>query len=116
MCSQDDAPDTKKHFTRTPLQDKSLPGESRSSFHPQSYNPFFFPPAETPDGLISCHLNFQRCFCSGGTPHYLQTRTSCKKQYLYLKKQILTFSLLDLEEGELRVQQAGAQWGSGVNS
>ena len=34
MCSQDDAPDTKKHFTRAPVQDRLLPGDRCSSFRP----------------------------------------------------------------------------------
>ena len=45
MCSQDDAPDTKKHFTRAPVQDGSLPWDGCSSFHSTSYNP---PPPHPP--------------------------------------------------------------------
>lgn len=42
MCFQDDAPDTKKHFTRDPVQEKLLPGECCSSFHLRSSSSLFF--------------------------------------------------------------------------
>ena len=69
MCSQDDAPDTKKHFTRAPVQDGSLPRECCSSFHLRSYNPlFFFSANRDPcwcalDSLPSSHLSFTDIFC-----------------------------------------------------
>lgn len=51
MCSQDDAPDTKKHFTRAPVQDGSAPRDRRASFRPFPF--LFLSPTETPAGAAA---------------------------------------------------------------
>lgn len=57
MCSQDDAPDTKKHFTRAPVQDGSLPRDlALLSILEATFFFFFFSPrAETPAVAAASH-------------------------------------------------------------
>lgn len=71
MCFQDDAPDTKKHFTGDPVQDGSLPGECCSSFHLRSCSPLSLSTNRDAcwfalDSLWSCDLNFLKIFLVRG--------------------------------------------------
>lgn len=76
MCSQDDAPDTKKHFTRDPVQDGWLSGDKAALLSTAQVTAFFPPLTQTPAGEhltatsqlptslfpLSCEFTFQRYF------------------------------------------------------